>query len=223
MSLVVIALALFAPSSASALGAAAPHADHARTTPTAATAPEADTKQIAPVATSQRPSYRTVRGWVDSYRKAHPGKSGDINAVGPADSTGRRLLKVCGSDRRPVIPRLAWEYGGHDHAWIHTGRSALVYCVYTPVKPSTSHWRLRRGDVTADVYVLFPAQNPCADKRGAEIVLGCLGDRSNSEILVDTASLHDGHDVGLELSEAATTLKLILPHTDKKVTLIKNS
>ena len=38
----------------------------------------------------------------------------------------------------------------------------------------------------------------------------CVGDASNLEILVDTASLNDGNDVGLKLSEASTELRLIL-------------
>jgi hypothetical protein len=223
MSFVVIAAALFALSPTSALGAATTSASQTRATPTIAASPMAPGKRAAPAAASQRPAFQTVRNWVVSYRRAHPGRSGDINAVGPAGAIGRRLLAVCGSERHPVIPLLAWEYGGHDHAWIHPERSALVYCVYTPVKPSTSNWRYAHGLVTADVYVLFPAHNPCRDKQGAEIVLACLGDGSNSEILVDMAGFHDGHDVGLELSEASTTLMLILPGTNDKVTLIRNS
>ena len=39
----------------------------------------------------------------------------------------------------------------------------------------------------------------------------CLGDRSNIEILVDTASLNDGKDVGLNLAEASTDLYLLQP------------
>lgn len=221
-SFVVIAAALYALSPMSTLGASTTSATQTRATPTIAASPMAPGKRAAPAAASQRPSFRKVRKWVYAYRRAHPGRSGDINAVGPADATGRRLLAVCGSEQHPVIPLLAWEYGGHDHAWIHPRRSALVYCVYTPVKPSTSNWRYAHGRVTADVYVLFPAHNPCRDKQGADIVLACLGDRSNSEVLVDMASFHDGHDVGRELSEASTTLKLVLPGTNKKVTLIRS-
>jgi hypothetical protein len=221
MSFVAIAAALFAPSPTSALGAATPSASQTRATATIAAGSMPPEKRAAPAAASRPPSFRKVRKWVYSYRRAHPGKSGDINGVGPADATGRRLLAVCGSKQRPVIPLLAWEYGGHDHAWIHPRRSALVYCVYTPVKPSTSNWRYTHGRVTADVYVLFPAHNPCRDKQGAAIVLACLGDRSNSEVLVDMASRHDGHDVGRELSEASTTLRLVLPGTNKKVRLIR--
>ncbi len=159
---------------------------------------------------------------MNSYRRAHPGRSGDINATGPADAIGRRLLAACGSRQRPVFPLLAWEYGGNDHAWKHPEKSALAYCVYSPVKPSTTHWKYAHGRVTADVYVLFPAQNPCRDRRKADQVLGCLGDPSNSEILVDTASIHDGHDARLELSGASTELMLILPGTHTKVPLTHN-
>ena len=69
----------------------------------------------------------------------------------------------------------------------------------------------RQDHVTADVYVLFPDQNPCKDKLGADQVMACLGDPTNIEILVDTASLNDGTDVGLSLAEASTDLNLILP------------
>ena len=51
-------------------------------------------------------------------------------------------------------------------------------------------------------------------------VFALTGGRSFSqddpiEILVDTASLHDGADAGLELSEASTDLNLILPDGNK--------
>ncbi len=157
---------------------------------------------------------------MNSYRRAHPGRRGDINARAPADAIGRRLLAACGSRQRPVFPLLAWEYGGNDHAWRHPETSALAYCVYSPVKPSTAHWKYVRGRVTADVYVLFPAKNPCRAKRNADQVVGCLGARSNAEILVDIASLHDGHDARLELSQASTDLMLILPDRHAKVPLI---
>jgi hypothetical protein len=65
--------------------------------------------------------------------------------------------------------------------------------------------------VTAAVYVLFPDQNPCKDQQGANQVMACIGDHSNFEILVDTASINDGRDVGLSLASASTALKLILP------------
>jgi hypothetical protein len=222
MPFVVIAAALFALSPTSALAADTESASQTLSTPTIVASPMAPGKRAEPAAAPQPPSYRTVRSWVLAYRTAHPGRSGDINAVGPADATGRRLLALCGRGQRPVIPFLAWEYGGYDHAWVRPHGSALVYCVYTPVKPSTSNWRYSRGHVTADMRVLFPAQNPCREEQGADIVLACLGDPSNSEILVDMASFHDGHDVGLELSEASTTLMLVLPDTNKKVTLVRN-
>jgi len=82
---------------------------------------------------------------IAAYRAAHPGNGGkdwDINAKTPAelaaDPDAQRLLAVCGPHQRPVIPVLAWEYGGADHAWIHPEQSALAYCVYTPVSPDSS-------------------------------------------------------------------------------------
>lgn len=167
---------------------------------------------------SAAPTSDEVRTWVDEYRAAHPGNGGmdwDINAKTPAvvamDPDAQRLLSICGTDQRPVIPLLAWEYGGSDHAWIHPEASALVYCVYTPVAPSSEHWSFAANHVVADLYVLFPDDNPCRDRVGADQVAGCIGDASNFEILVDIASRNDGHDVGLELSEASTELRLVLP------------
>jgi hypothetical protein len=63
--------------------------------------------------------------------------------------------------------------------------------------------------------VRFPEQNPCKDKKGKDQVAACIGDARNFEILVDTASLNDGSDVGLKLSEASTELKLISPDGTK--------
>lgn len=165
------------------------------------------------------PSFEQVKAWVAAYRAANPGRGGkdwDLNAKSPAqiaaDPAAQRLLSICGPDQRPVIPLLAWEYGGSDHPWIDPAASALVYCVYTPVAKPSSHWRFDEADgqIVADVYVLFPDQNPCKDKQGKDQVAACIGDASNFEILVDTASLNDGSDVGLDLSEAATELRLIL-------------
>jgi hypothetical protein len=165
--------------------------------------------------------------WVTAYKAAHRGNGGkdwDINAKTPkeiaADPAAKQLMAICGTDQRPVIPRLAWEYGGADHPWQRPEAAALVYCVYTPVAKATTHWRYDagRGRVTADVYVKFPDQNPCRSRAGKDQVLACLGDRSNVEILVDTASLNDGKDAGLDLAEASTELKLILPD-GSKVTL----
>lgn len=166
------------------------------------------------------PSFEQVKGWVEPYKAAHPGKRGkdwDINAKTPAqiaaDPAAQQLLALCGKDQRPVIPLLAWEYGGSDHQWINPQQSALVYCVHTPVKNSSPNWRYDAANdaVTADVYVKFPDQNPCKNQQGANQVAACIGDRSNFEILVDTASINDGRDAGLSLASASTALKLILP------------
>jgi len=59
--------------------------------------------------------------------------------------------------------------------------------------------------------VLFPDQNPCKHETGAARVMSCLGERSNAEILVDTASLNDGKAAGLDLAEASTDLYLLQP------------
>lgn len=157
-----------------------------------------------------------ARAWVEAYRDAHPGREGDINALSEAqvaaDPEAARLLSLCGADQRPVIPLLAWEYGGADHPWIAPEASALVYCVYTPVAEPTEHWShdAVEDHVTADVYILFPDDNPCRDEEGAAKVTACLGDATNIEILVDTASYGDGLGVGLSLSEASTELMLLL-------------
>ena len=157
-----------------------------------------------------------LRAWVDAYAAAHPGREGDINALTDsavaADPDAERLLSVCGADQRPIYPRLAWEYGGADHAWIRPEASALCYCVYIPVVPSTDHWAYDppTDHITADVYVRFPDDNPCRDDVGADQVLRCIGDPTNLEIFVDVASRHDGIDVGLGLSEASTELRLVL-------------
>ena len=130
-----------------------------------------------------------------------------------ADPAAQQLLDLCGPDQRPVIPEIAWEYGGNDHPWINPGASAIVYCVYIPVDPSTDHWSYDSvaDHVTADVYVLCPDQNPCKGETGADQVMACLGDDTNIEILVDTASLNDGQAAGLDVSNASSDLNLILP------------
>jgi len=162
-------------------------------------------------------SFAQTQEAIEAYASAHPGMDGDILVKTPqqlaADPEAQALLGVCGEGALPVIPRLAWEYGGGDHAWIDPDASALVYCVYMPTAPSSGHWSYdaAKDRVTADVFVLFPDENPCADRSGADQVAMCIGDPSNFEILVDTASLNDGHDAGLELSEASTDLNLILP------------
>jgi len=173
-----------------------------------------------PLSDGGAPTADDVRAWVEAYRAAHPGHGGkdwDIHALTPAqvaaDPDAARLLSLCGDDQRPVYPLLAWEYGGADHPWISPASSALCYCVYTPVSPSTVHWTYDPAPadhVDADVYVLFPDENPCRDRVGADQVLGCTGDPTNLEILVDIASYHDGADVGLSLAEASTDLWLLL-------------
>jgi hypothetical protein len=160
-----------------------------------------------------------VKSKIDAYKAAHPGNGGkdwDINAKTPAeiaaDPAAQELLALCGEGQRPVIPLLAWEYGGNDHQWINPDASALVYCVRIPVNPGTDHWSYdaTQDHVTADVSVLYPDQNPCKDQAGAAQVMSCLGDPSNIEILVDIASLNDGADAGLSLSNASTELRLVL-------------
>jgi len=165
------------------------------------------------------PACDDVKASVQAYKAAHPGNGGkdwDINAKTPAeiaaDPAAQDLLALCGKDQRPVIPVLAWEYGGSDHSWINPDASALFYCVYIPVDPSSRNWQYDAAadHVTADVYIGCPDQNPCKDEQGKDQVLACLGDPTNIEILVDTASLNDGADAGLSLSRATTDLKLIL-------------
>ena len=166
------------------------------------------------------PTAAEVTSWVADYQAAHPGRGGkdwDINrksaAEIAADPKLKRLLGLCGPDQRPVIPALAWEYGGKDHQWINPTASALVCCVYIPVSPNSEHWKYDKATdhVTADVYVKFLDQNPGKNETGAAQVMSCLGHRSNIEILVDTASLNDGKAAGLNLAEATTDLYLILP------------
>lgn len=188
--------------------------------------PHAGTRSMT--GSPQSPTFDQVKKWVEAYKAAHPGHGGrdwDINAKSPAEIAAepdtKRLLSLCGPNQRPVIPLLAWEYGGADHPWKNPEASALVYCVYTPVRRSSSNWRFdaAKNRVIADVYVKFPDHNPCKDKNGKDQVWAYIGDASNFEILVDTASLNDGKDAGLQLSEASTELKLVLPD-GKKVQLI---
>ncbi len=167
--------------------------------------------------------YDMVVGWIEDWHAAHPGKDGDINSKSEEEIAGDpdlgRLVDLCGdhSEVRPVIPLLAWEYGGGDHPWINPEQSALVYCDYIPVSPSTENWAYDGGadHVTAHVYVLFPEHNPCRDQVGAETVPACIGDPTNFEILVDTASLDDGAGAGLNLAEASTELRLIMPDGER--------
>ena len=165
-------------------------------------------------------AFDAAKAAIDAYKAAHPGNGGqdaDVTAKSPAelaaDPDAQALVALCGADRLPVIPSLVWEYGGNDHAWLNPMASALVYCVYIPVSPSSDHFRYDASadHVTADVYVLYPDQNPCKAEQGADQVAKCIGDQTNFEILVDIASLNDGADAGLSLSEASTELRLILP------------
>lgn len=183
-----------------------------------------------PSGNSSSLTFQQVKTWAEAYKAAHPGNGGkdwDINAKSAAqissDPAAKQLLSICGAGQRPVIPMLAWEYGGNDHQWINPGASALVYCVYIPVNPGTSHWTYdaNAGRVTADVSVLFPDQNPCNSRIGKDKVIACLGDPTNSEILVDTVSLNDGQGAGLNLAEASTLLNLIQPD-GSKVQLLLN-
>jgi hypothetical protein len=177
--------------------------------------------------TTGTPTYDEVKGWIDAYHTAHPGKDGDVVMKTPAqlaaDPDAQRLRSLCGPDQLPIIPALAWEYGGNDHAWINPDQSPLVICVYIAVNPSTDHWKYDAGadHITADAYVLFPAQNPCNGRTGADQVLGCIGDQTNLEILVDTSSINDGADVGLQLANASTDIYLILGD-GSKVLLYQN-
>jgi hypothetical protein len=170
------------------------------------------------------PTCDQIKGLAEAYKAAHPGNGGkdwDINAKTPAqiaaDPAAQQLLSICGKDQRPIIPLLAWEYGGSDHPWINPQASAVAYCVYVPVKPSSANWQYdpAMDHVTADVYVKCPDQNPCKNQQGANQVLSCLGDATNIEIFVDAASLNDGVDVGLSLANASTDLNLILPDGTK--------
>lgn len=183
-----------------------------------------DAQQPAAANGSPSITFDQVKGWIEAYKAAHPGNKGkdwDINAKTPAeiaaDPAARQLLSICGNNQRPVIPLMAWEYGGADHQWINPQGSALVYCVHTPVKNPSPNWRFdaARDQITADVSVRFPEQNPCRNQQGAGQVKGCIGDDTNFEILVDTASINDGHDVGLSLANASTTLRLVLADGSK--------
>ena len=177
-----------------------------------------------PSAADEPPSYDQVKQWIAEYKAKHSGRGGkdwDINAKSAEEIASEpdtyRLCSLCGPDQRPVIPELAWEYGGSDHRWSNPQAAALVYCVYTPVAKPSEHWRFDHavGRVIADVYVLFPEHNPCAGKTAREQAAKCIGGFGNLEILADTATLNDGEDVGLSVGETATELRLILPNGKK--------
>ena len=51
------------------------------------------------------------------------------------------------------------------------------------------------------------------------LVSACIGDVTNFDIFVDTASLNDGADVGLSLADSSTELKLILPNENESASL----
>ena len=170
------------------------------------------------------PNAADLQAWIDDYKATHAGNGGkDWDIIGCCGGASRseselagdpdtvRLRSVCGPGRMPVIPQLAWEYGGADHPWINPEASALVYCVYLPAPPGAEHWQYDGGSdhVDADLYVLYQDENPCRDQPGRFQVMACLGEATNIEILVDTASFHDGADVGLSLSEATTDLYLL--------------
>ena len=171
-------------------------------------------------AAGERPTHAQVRQWIAEYKAAHPGRDGkdwDINAKTQEEITSepdtRRLCELCGPDRRPVIPELAWEYGGSDHRWEDPQNAPLVYCVYAPIAKSSPHWRYdaARRLVVAHVYVLFPEHDPCANKSAEEHVKACIGGFGNLEILSDTATWRDGRDVGRSLAETQTELRLRMP------------
>jgi hypothetical protein len=178
----------------------------------------------APSGSATAPACDQVKSLVEAYKAAHPGNGGkdwDINAKTPAeisaDPAAQQLRALCGPNELPVIPLLAWEYGGGDHQWINPDMSALVYCVSIPVNPSSAEWQYdaAKDHVTADVSIKCPELNPCKDKQGADQVTACIGDSSNFEILVDTASINDGADVGLTLANSSTDLNLVLQDGSK--------
>jgi hypothetical protein len=170
-----------------------------------------------------------VQAAATAYKAAHPGNGGmdwDIIACCGfarteaqilADPTAVALRGICGAGQIAIIPTLAWEYGGTNHPWINPTAAAVAYCVYLPTKTNSAHWShdATNDHVTAEVYVKFPAQNPCAAQIGKAQLLSCLGDPTNIEIFVDTASFHDGNDVGLDLSLSTTDLYLVLPDASR--------
>lgn len=177
-----------------------------------------------------------VQTLVTAYKASHQGNGGkDWDIIGccsgasrtqaqiDADPAAVQLRAICGPNQLPIIPTIAWEYGGADHPWINPQASALVYCMYTPVAANSSHWTYNpsTNHVVADTYIKFPDQNPCKAQTGANLVLSCIGDTTNTEIFVDTASNHDGHDVGYELSVSTSVINLIQPN-GTKVLLINN-
>lgn len=201
--------------------------------PTASTRP---TVMPSPSGSPNSLTYDQLKILIDTYKATHSGNGGkDWDILGccsgasrtpaqiAADPQAQVLRSICGPDQLPIIPNIAWEYGGADHPWINPQVSALVYCVYIPVHSSTTHWQYNptTNHVIADAYVKFPDQNPCKNQLGANLVLSCLGDSTNSEIFVDTASFHDGNDVGFDLSVSTSQINLLLPD-GSKVLFINN-
>jgi hypothetical protein len=158
--------------------------------------------------TAGDPTYAKVLAWVDAFAATHTGKATDINKASFNDPAAAQLRAVCGAGWTSIYPRLAWEYGGNDHAWKTPLASPLLICVHAPIKaPYTAEWGYSNNHVTALVFVKFPEQSPCHDQ-----LLTCMqSDTTNMEILVDAAGgSDDGSSVGLNLSEASTELKLLL-------------
>ena len=86
--------------------------------------------------TNNVPTYEEVKGWITAYKATHLGhgaKDWDINKKQPAeiaaDPAAQQLLSLCGKEQRPVIPLIAWEYGGHDHQWINCFGILRLYSI----------------------------------------------------------------------------------------------
>ena len=157
-------------------------------------------------------TYEQVLAMVDSFAAAHSGKDTDINRGNGYTLPGAAELRaVCGTGWTSVYPRLAWEYGGNDHAWISPDASPLLICVHAPTKPPYSaEWTYdsNANHVTAMVFVKFPTQSPCQDNLAT-----CMtADTSNYEILVDEAGggNDNGASVGLNLDASSTELVIRL-------------
>src|SRR5207237_9472178 len=70
-------------------------------------------------------TYDQVKSWAEAYKAAHPGNGGkDWDIVSccsgasrtaaslASDPAAQQLRSICGDQQLPVIPMLAWEYGG---------------------------------------------------------------------------------------------------------------
>ncbi|MEZ4338721.1 MAG: hypothetical protein R3B82_19050 [Sandaracinaceae bacterium] len=162
-----------------------------------------------------RPDRGGGRGLGGRLRGGSPRPSRRHQRAYPARSRPTSTRSACSRSAAPVSARSS--HGSRGSTGLRsrldrTEASALCYCVHTPVAPSTEHWAYdaTADHVTADVYVLYPEENPCRDQAGADRVLGCIGDATNLEIFVDIASYHDGADAGLALSEASSEIQLLL-------------